>query len=330
MKAAFFCDNRERFPLVYGKGRKEQVEKLFSTYGTVITSENLPREIDALRDIDCIFSTWGMLPLSDETLDKMPRLKAVFYAAGSVKYFAEPFLRRGIQVVTAAEANGEFVADYAASQIQLAAKGFFHNLRVDGYNARLTHPDLRYTGLYDIRVGIIGAGLIGRRVMEKMKLPGIEICVYDPYLSPEEAERLGVKKCTLEEMFSTCQVVSNHAPNIPETEHMIRGEHFESMLPFAAFINTGRGLTVDEEAMLAVLARRKDVVALLDVTYPEPPAEDSLLLHLPNVFHTSHIAGSKGNEVVSMADLCLIEARRFLNGEPMQHTVSLEKLKIMA
>lgn len=330
MKAAYFCNSAQNLARVYALGRKEKVGNLFDVYETTITSENIGEHIGALHDLDVIFSTWGMFPVEEKYLDQMPHLKAVFYAAGTVKGFAEPFLTRGIQVISAADANGEFVADYAASQIQLAAMGFFHNLRVDCFNARAFHQGVPCTGLFGIRVGLIGAGLIGRRTIEKLRLPEIEICVYDPYLSKEEEEKLQVTKLSLEEIFATCQVVSNHAPNIPETENMLKKDHFLSMLPGSTFINTGRGHTVDEPAMIEALKDRPDVVALLDVTYPEPPAEDSPLFRMKNIYHTSHIAGSKGNEVVHMADLCLKEAQKFLNGEPLQYSVSLEKLKIMA
>ena len=330
MKAAFFGNNAANLNRVYAFGRKEQVEALFDVYPTPITGENFFEHAENLVDLDFIFSTWGMPVLTDEQIEKMPQLKAVFYAAGTVKAFAEPFLKKGIQVISAADANGEFVADYAASQIQLAATGFFHNLRVGPYNARAFQGRNDYTGLFAIRVGLIGAGLIGRRTIEKMRLPGIEICVYDPYLSEEEAEKLQVTKVSLEEMFESCQVVSNHAPNIPETYGMLKPCHFEKMLPMSTFINTGRGRTVEEEGMLDVLEKRTDIVAILDVTYPEPPEENSRIYKLQNVYHTSHIAGSLGREVVRMADLCIDEAKRFLNGEDLKYSVSLEKLAIMA
>ena len=330
MKAAFFCKFPQKVDYVYALGRRERLAEMFQLYENVITPENIADEIENIKDIDCIFSTWGMFAPTEEYLDQLTNLKIVFYGAGTVKYFAEPFLRRGIQVVTSAQANGEFVADYSASQIQLAAKGFFHNLRVNNYSARDFHGHFPYTGFFEINVGLIGAGMIGRMVIERMKLPSIHTCVYDPYLSEEKAKELGVKKCSLEEIFSTCLVVSNHAPNIPETEKMLTAAHFASMLPHATFINTGRGATVDEEGMIAVLKERKDIVALLDVTWPEPPAEDSPLLHMSNIYHTTHIAGSMGNEVVFMADLCLQEAQRFLNGEPLKYSVTLEMLKTMA
>ena len=332
MKAAFFGNSMPNIDRVYAFGRKEKVAELFDVYPTVINAENIDQEIASLADIEYIFCTWGMFNLEEKYLDQLPKLKAVFYAAGSVKHFAEAFLKRGILVISAADANGEFVACYAASQIQLAATGFFHNLRVDCYNARAFHGKRNesYTGLFAIRVGLIGAGMIGRRTIEKLRLPDIEICVYDPFLSEEEAKALNVTKVSLEEMFATCQVVSNHAPNIPSTYGMLKPEHFESMLPMSTFINTGRGRTIDEEGMLQVLKKRTDIVAILDVTYPEPPAEDSLIFHLPNVYHTSHIAGALGREVVHMADLCLDEAHRLLNGEPLQYNVTLERLPFLA
>lgn len=330
MKAAFFCADPDKISYVYKFGCREQAAELFELYDTIITPENIAEEIDAIRDIDCIFSTWGMFTPEEKYLDQLTRLKIVFYAAGTVKYFAVPFLRRGIQVISAARANNEFVADFSASQIQLAAKGFFHNLRVNDFSARAFHGRFQYTGFYEINVGLIGAGSIGRMVIERLKLPRIHVCVYDPYLSEEKARELGVRKCSLEELFSTCLVVSNHAPNTPETEKMLTEAHFAAMLPHAVFINTGRGATVDEEGLIRVLKERTDLVAVLDVTWPEPPDENSPLLHMNNIYHTSHIAGSQGNEVAFMAELCLEEARRFLKGEAPRYAVTLDMLATMA
>lgn len=332
MKAAFFCEWASNIDRVYASGRYQQVAALFDLHPTLVTQENLDSQLPLLGDLNVIFSTWGMFPLTEEQLDQLPNLKAVFYAAGTVKGFAEPYLRRGIQVVSAADANGEFVADYAAAQIQLAAKGYFHQLRVGGFNARAFHEaqHLSHPGIFGIRIGLIGAGLIGRRTIAKLRLPGLSLCVYDPYLSQEAAQQLGVESVSLEELFSTCQVVSNHAPNTAETQGMLKKKHFLSMPPASSFVNTGRGQTVDEPGMIEALIQRPDIVALLDVTYPEPPAEDSPLYRMANVYYTPHIAGALGNEVVHMANLCLEEAQRFLQGQPLRHAVSLERLKIMA
>ena len=88
------------------------------------------------------------------------------------------------------------------------------------------------------------------------------------------------------------------------------------------FINTGRGRQINEAEFCEVLKARPDLTALLDVTWPEPPAEDSPLYRLPNVFLSPHIAGSLNDEWIRMADYMVAEFERYLAGEPFQHEVN--------
>lgn len=330
-QAAFFSNNVKDIERVYGLGRRDLLAEKYDLYPEVIMDENIDRHIGKLKNLEYIFSTWGMITPKDRHFDAMPRLKAVLYAASSVKYFAEPFLKRGIQVVSAASANAEFVADFAASQIQLAAKGYFHNFRSSSYLCKNTRSERQCPGIFEINVGLLGAGFVGRQVVERLsKLPCIYLQVYDPYLTEKDAAAMGVKKVSLEQLFRDCDVVSNHVPDTLETRGMMKYEHFASMKTNAVFVNTGRGASVEEDGMIRALKERSDLVALLDVTWPEPPEKGSELYILPNVFYTSHIAGARGNEVCHMADMCIKEAEMIEKGLTPPHGVSLERLKTMA
>src|SRR5690606_8819626 len=112
-------------------------------------------------------------------------------------------------------------------------------------------------------------------------------------------------------------VVSLHSPWLPETVGMITGDHFRQMKPYASFINTARGAIIREAEMIAVLQDRPDLTALLDVTYPEPPAPGSPLYTLPNVVLTPHIAGSMDMECRRMGRYMVDELQRFLHDEPL-------------
>jgi phosphoglycerate dehydrogenase-like enzyme len=98
----------------------------------------------------------------------------------------------------------------------------------------------------------------------------------------------------------------------------------------ASFINCGRGASVKEDELIEVLKARPDLTALLDVTMPEPPENDSELYVLPNVFLSSHIAGALGDEVIRMSDCMIEEFIRLKEGLPLRYVVPPEKLKIMA
>lgn len=319
-----------------------------TVYAPVVTSR-----LKALTDCDCarygkadvltspakfadteyIFSTWGMPSFTEEEIRTyLPSLKAVFYGAGSVQGFARPFLNCGVKVFSAWAANAVPVAEYTVAQIILAGKDFFVQSRLlaaeDRAAAQARHGG--HIGNYRKKVGLIGCGMIGSLVAELLKAYDLEVMAFDPFMSPEKAERLGVTPCSLEELFATCSVVSNHLANNPQTQKMLTYKHFSSMLPYATFLNTGRGAQVVEEDLVRTLTERPDLTAVLDVTHPEPSPAGHPFYSLPNCFMTPHIAGSLGGEVVRMAEYMVDEYERLTAGAPVKYEVTLKMLETMA
>jgi phosphoglycerate dehydrogenase-like enzyme len=102
------------------------------------------------------------------------------------------------------------------------------------------------------------------------------------------------------------------------------------MKPGATLINTSRGAVINEPELCEALAERPDLTAILDVTHPEPPEEDSPLFQLPNVILTPHIAGSMSGEVTRMGRWMVDEFLRYLAGKPLKHVVTRHMLERMA
>ncbi len=334
IKAVFMSQgcNRELLDRVYAPESVKRIVQYAFIYPDLVEKENLEAHREGLKDVEVAFATWGMPPLSEaEIQDYLPNLKVVFYAAGSVQYFARPFLKRGIQVVSAWAANGVPVAEYTLAQILLANKGFFQNAlqAKKDYSAAKRYSET-FAGNYGVKVGILGAGMIGTKVIELLKPFHMEVLVYDPYLYDDRAEELGVRKASLPEIFSQCQTISNHIANLPATVGMLHGEHFDRMLPNATFINTGRGAQVVEEDLIKALKAVPTRTAILDVTDPEPPVQDSELYKMENVILTSHIAGSMGREVERMGSYMIEEFVRYIRGEELKYNVTLEMLETMA
>ena len=178
IKTAFICNSPDTIDRVYGNGRKEQVGAISDLYPTVITAENFHDHVEALRDLEAAFSTWGMLNPTEEQLDLLPSLKAVFYAAGSVKGFAEPFLKRGITVVSGWGANGVPVAEFALAQILLSNKGYFPNMRA--CVSRETRGEaFRGPGNFGETDAILGAGMIGKALIKLLKPFNLKVIVWD-------------------------------------------------------------------------------------------------------------------------------------------------------
>ncbi|MBR5446655.1 MAG: hydroxyacid dehydrogenase [Clostridia bacterium] len=305
----------------------------FIADGKTLTKEELLAHPDA-GAVQYLFSTWGMPHFTnDEIRNSLPAAEAVFYGAGSVQTFAREFLEEGVAVYSAWAANGVPVAEYTFAQIILAATGFFGRLHVPGSgNAWPNRPDSAgWPGNYEIKVGIIGAGMIGKMVIERLHtLEKTEILVFDPFLSEEKAAELGVTKCNLAALFAQCDVISNHLANNPQTVGMLNAALFDTMKPHATFINTGRGAQVVEADMIKALQDVPTRCAVLDVTFPEPPVADSPLYTMSNVYLTPHIAGSLGNEVHRMAEYMAEEALSFDEGKLGRYSVTLKMLETMA
>lgn len=332
---AIYMGNPDTINRVYGKDTQAKLADELDILPVVYT-ENILRDGNAhaeLSEVEYAFSTWGMPTLNeDEIRTLFPSLRAVFYAAGTVQYFARPFLNCGVKVFSAWAANAVPVAEYTVAQIVLANKGFFKSspLASIGRREEACREFEHYSGNYGEKVGIIGAGMIGKLVIKMLKAYDLEAVAFDPFLPDETAAELGVKKVSLEEVFSECSVVSNHLANNAQTQGMLNGKLFEKMKPYSTFINTGRGAQVVESELIETLKKRPDITAILDVTFPEPPEKDSEFFTLPNCILTPHIAGSSGREVERMAVYMLREFLKFKGGEATQYEVTTKMLETMA
>ena len=334
-KKAIFIGNNTRNAIdsVYRDEIKNKLFELVEMNKVIISRDNFKEHIKVLAEAEVAFSSWGMEPFSEDEINTyMPNLKVVFYAAGSVQSFARPFINCGVKVISGWAANAVPVSEYCAAQIILANKGYYQLTRL--YKKRYENDDMKiqnsYPGNYNVKVGLIGVGMIGSKIIELLSHSKLDILVFDPYLSDDKAKSMNVRKTGLEEIFSTCQTISNHLANLPATVGMLTKDHFSRMLPNATFINTGRGAQVIENDLADAMREFPTRTALLDVTLVEPLERDSSLLKLDNVFLTPHIAGSNGDEIVRMAEYMLDEFQRYEKGEELKYNVTLKMLETMA
>lgn len=332
MKSIFLGD-KANIKRVYSQEITEKLVKNADLDTEVYTKDTIVSGKVDTRLTEYIFSTWGMPAFSEEEIKAFfPCLKAVFYAAGTVQAFARPFLNCGVKVFSAWAANAVPVAEYTVAQIVLANKGFYLTSRLASMGK---YDDARerfgnYPGNYGAKIGIAGAGMIGKLVIEKLKGYKLEVLVFDPFLSYEKANELGVKKAELEQIFSECDVVSNHLADNSQTRGMLGGKLFSLMKPYSTFINTGRGAQVTESDLINALKARPDLTAVLDVTDPEPPLSDSDLYKLENCILTPHIAGSSGAEVHRMAEYMLEEFEAFTQNNHCCFEITAKMLETMA
>ena len=327
MIAAYIGDEAN-LKRVYGGKAAARLEKEVRLLPGVFTKD----DSEGLKEAEALFSTWGMPSFSEaEIRERFPKLKYLFYAAGTVQAFAAPFLACGVRVFSAWQANAVPVAEFTFAQILLALKGYFTVQR----KTRTSRKDaLRlfgaYPGGYGVKVGLLGCGAVGSRVAERLKTTDLEVLAFDPFLSDARAAELGVWKMEMDEIFSSCDVISNHLANLPETVGIIKRRHFLSMKPYSIFINTGRGPQLDEKDLYDALTADPTRTALLDVMTEEWDSDLNPLNALENCFITPHIAGSSGQEVMRMADYMADALECVLSGKPCGYEVTPEMLKTMA
>lgn len=279
-----------------------------------------------LTSIDVLITGWGCPPIGIDDLDRMPSLRAIIHAGGSVKQLVHPeVLDRGILVTNAAAANAIPVAEFTLAMALLAGKDTFR--LAAGYRIRRATIDLPREepdiGSYRAVVGIWGASLVGRSLAGLLKNHDFDVLIADPTIDDEQARSLGAELVDLDELFERSRVVCLLAPLIPATTHAIGSELLRRLPDGATLINTARGALVDQAALLAEL-RSGRIQAILDVTDPEPLASDDDLWDLPNIFLTPHVAGSQGNELRRLGRSAVDEVERLIRGLPPLHPVAKE------
>jgi phosphoglycerate dehydrogenase-like enzyme len=288
------------------------------------------RARELLARAEVLVGHWGCPTLTARALELAPDLRAFVYAGGTVKWqVTDAVWERDLLVTSAAAANAVPVAEFTLASILFAVKAAFSFAALERDRSVAVPLPLDRMGLVGRRIGLVGASHVGRLVIDLLSHHDVVVGVADPYLSEQEAARLGVEHMGLDELCEWCDVLSLHAPDVESTKGMIGVAQLALLRDGVTLVNTARGALVDTAALTEEL-RSGRLSAVLDVTEPEPLPVDSELRQLPNVFLTPHIAGAVGSELVRLADLAVEEVARYAAGEPPLHPVRREDLDRIA
>ncbi|MEU9477553.1 hydroxyacid dehydrogenase [Streptomyces sp. NPDC048191] len=281
-----------------------------------------PAVAESLAGAELLITGWGCPVLDSGALTAVPRLRTVLHAAGSVRsLIGEALWERDIAVSSAATANAVPVAEYTLAMILLAGKDVFtHRERYRTSHTPPSPAETSATGNVGRRVGVVGASRVGRRLLELLRPFDNEVLLHDPYVSGSEAAALGADLVPLEDLLRRSDIVTLHAPDIPETHHMLNRARLALIRDGGVLINTARGALVDHDALTEELVTGR-LQAILDVTEPEPLPAGSPLYRLPNVVLTPHIAGSLGNELERLGKVVVDELERLVAGRPLAFEV---------
>lgn len=194
---------------------------------------------------------------------------------------------------------------------------------------RTMNTDFVNGELTEKKVGLIGCGHIGQRLIELLTPFRVDLKVYDPYVPEEVVTRLSVRRAELDEVLRHAEILVVQVPLTPKTWGMIGERELSLLRKGAILINCCRGPVVDTPALIRRLEQR-DLIAGLDVFDPEPLPKDSPLRRLPNAIITPHIAWYAPHALRRYFDVMVEEFERFFQGEPLRYELTPRMVAIRA
>ncbi|TPW77151.1 phosphoglycerate dehydrogenase [Schumannella soli] len=280
-----------------------------------------PALLSALAEADAILIR-SATQVDAEAIAAAPRLKVVARAGvGLDNVDIKSATQAGVMVVNAPTSNIISAAELTVGHILSLAR------HIPAAHASLAGGAWKrssYTGteLYEKTVGIIGLGRIGALITARLQAFGVNVVAYDPYVTANRAQQLGVTLLSLDELLAQSDFITIHMPKTPETTGMIGTEQLAKMKPTAYIVNVARGGLIDEAALFEALQANVIAGAGLDVFVSEPP-KDSPLLALPNVVVTPHL-GASTDEAQEKAGVSVARSVRLaLGGELVPDAVNV-------
>jgi D-3-phosphoglycerate dehydrogenase len=267
-----------------------------------------------MTDTDVVIIT-SQYRITKDVIDRSPKLR------GIVKYGSEPGSdnidihianERRIQVSYTRGANSDSVAEFTIALTFALAKKL-HKATTLVRKNEWRGPSCFGLELLGKTVGVIGLGVVGSKVATKLSCLGMRVLATDPYVSPDKADSVHAKLTGLKTLLTQSDVVSVHAQATNENKHMIGRNELSLMKPTAYFVNTARGVLVDERALYEALRDGRIAGAAMDVFETEPPI-GTPLLSLDNVILTPHVASWTADALRKEARVAVEEARRILLG----------------
>ncbi len=304
---------------------RARLEQLADVEYNTLSRNFTPQELhDRLRDVDVALTGWGTTLFDETVLEGNNSLRLIAHTGGSVTpVMSDAAYDRGIRVISGNEMYAESVAEsviaYALAALRRIPE-FLDRTRSGGwYRAGEV-----WEGLLDQTVGIIGFGMTSRHLFRMGKAFRLKFKVLEkPYLTPDVQAEYGFTTAPLEEIFSTCKIVSLHCGMTKSYYHLVNEKLLGMMPDGALLINTARGPVIDEQALIAELKRNR-IRAVLDVYEEEPLPVNSELRQLPNALCVPHMGGPTFDRRRLITFALIEDIMRFAAGEKMNLEISRE------
>lgn len=281
---------------------------------------------EATRDADGVLNRAA--PVTAAVIEQMARCKVIArYGIGVDNVDVEAATRKGIVVANVPGYCVEEVSDQAlALMLSAWRKVVSHDkaVRKGAWDISFRDPVYRLKGR---TLGLLGLGAIARRLVEKVAGFGFRIIAHDPYVSADDAAKLGVKLVDLDTLFRQSDLLSLHAPATSETRHIVNKERLGQMKETTVLVNTSRGPLIDETALAEALKAKRIAAAALDVYEQEPPDTNSELFQLDNVIVTDHAAWYSEDSLAELQRRTAAAVCAVLSGKRPESPVNPEVLE---
>jgi D-3-phosphoglycerate dehydrogenase / 2-oxoglutarate reductase len=270
-------------------------------FEVVVKTGMKPEELkEVIKDYDALVVR-SATKANREIIEAASRLKVIGRAGVGLDNVDLPAAtERGIVVMNAPAGNTISTCEHTMSMLLSLARSI---PQANSSTKKCEWKRSKFMGveLYQKTLGVIGLGRIGREVAKRAASFGMKIKGYDPYLSKEVAEDLGIEVLELNELLKVSDFITVHVPLTDDTNHLISDKQFEMMKKGCRVLNCARGGIIDEAALVKAIKEGKIAGAALDVFENEPPAADSELLKLDNVIVTCHLGASTEEAQVNVA-----------------------------
>ncbi|RSL33859.1 phosphoglycerate dehydrogenase [Salibacterium salarium] len=306
--------------LVSDSMSKEGLAPLLGNEGVECVQENV-HDVNDLDSYEALLVRSGTT-VTPEIMDKMTSLKIIARAGVGVDNIdVDAATKRGIVVINAPDGNTISTAEHTFAMIMSLARN------VPQANASIKGKEWDRKAFQGVELrgktlGIVGFGRIGSELAKRARSFDMSIIVYDPFLTQERAEKLGIDIGELEEVLGAADIITVHTPLTKDTKGLLNKESIAKTKPGVFLINCARGGIIDEEALYHHLESGQVGGAALDV-FEEEPAQHNKLLTFNNVIATPHIAASTKEAQLNVAAQVSDEVLQFLNGMPALNSINL-------
>ena len=261
--------------------------------------------------------------VTQEVIEAATNLKIIGRAGVGVDNVDVPAAtRRGIVVVNSPEGNTIAAAEHALAMMMAMSRNIA-DANASVKKGEWNRKSFVGTEVYKKTLGIVGLGKIGSHVASVAKAMGMKLLAFDPFISSERAEQMGVQLVDMDLLVKQADYITLHIPKTPETAHLINAEMLAKMKPNARIINCARGGIIDEDALATALKEGKIKGAALDVYESEPLGESPLKALGKEVVLTPHLGASTTEAQVNVAIDVAEQIRDVLLGLPARSAVNI-------